>query len=153
MIEISHEKTRTNRREKAQHTLINAKNRLTIMSDNEEEPPVCDWCDKDSKRRSLVMGEDRGFGFKWGSGDLVCASCLKEAKPRLFEVKYSKRRMFCTDEYFEKYWKTDDKAEVVKTPADHQKDVSSKTKRTTAKDSTASTGSKRQKATAAADES
>lgn len=95
------------------------------MSDDHEEPPLCDWCDRDAKRRSLVMGYAQGneFGAKWGKGDLICGACLRERKPKLYAVRYSGRQIFCSIAYYEQYWKEEDRAKVLRTPEDHRKQV------------------------------
>lgn len=91
----------------------------------EEDVPCCDWCSKESKRRSLIMGYTEGCdeGFKWGKGDLVCARCLKEKKMDLYCCKYKGKQIFCTQAYWDKYWHKDNDAVIVRTPQDHQSSI------------------------------
>jgi len=94
--------------------------------DEEEARPICDWCDRNIKRPSLVMGYHHGDShhFLWGKGDLICASCLKDVKPKLYVVKYAGRQIFATAAYYKKYWKDDTKVKVVRTPEIQAQDQS-----------------------------
>ena len=86
------------------------------MSDDEET--FCDWCDKPVKRRSLIMGFNPcREEFRFAKGDLICAGCLKGEKPDLYTIRYSGRQMFASVAYYEKHWKDDPKAKVLREPA------------------------------------
>ena len=75
------------------------------MSDSENEDNLCDRCDKETKIRSLLMG---GNGY-WGKGEMLCAKCLNEVKTNCYLVNHSGRRMFCTSQYYTKYWRNEKK--------------------------------------------
>mmetsp|Transcript_19331 Transcript_19331/g.28605 ORF Transcript_19331/g.28605 Transcript_19331/m.28605 type:complete len:131 (+) Transcript_19331:87-479(+) len=87
--------------------------------DDDDEVPCCDWCDKETKIRSLVMGYTDGMegpDSKWGKGDMLCGKCLKELKPKLYRVKYHGRNMYATKYYYEKYWKNESAVKVLQAP-------------------------------------
>jgi hypothetical protein len=95
------------------------------MSDSEsDEKPCCDWCDKQTKMRSIVMRYTGGVGapyFKWDQGDAICRKCSNGLKPELYLFKYCGRRFFATEEYYDKYWKSDPRAKIMDPPPqDHQ---------------------------------
>lgn len=89
--------------------------------------------------------------FKWGEGELICASCLKDEKPKLYLCKYSGRQIFCSSAYYQKYWREDSKAKLIRTPEDHQQQLSHAAKGQKRKSSDKSTttttteGAKKQK--------
>ena len=68
-----------------------------------------------------IFGDETSF--KWGKGELICSSCLKETKPKLYLCKYAGRQIFCSSAYFQKYWKEDAKAKLIRTPEDHQQQL------------------------------
>mmetsp|Transcript_8708 Transcript_8708/g.13012 ORF Transcript_8708/g.13012 Transcript_8708/m.13012 type:complete len:91 (+) Transcript_8708:188-460(+) len=86
--------------------------------DSDTEETYCDHCEKETNRRSLLMGQN---GY-WGKGELICRKCLNREKggTPLYLVSYKGRRIYCTSDYYEKYWSNDASAKVIKTPEDHQ---------------------------------
>jgi hypothetical protein len=87
-----------------------------MMDDDDDDDNFCDWCSKETKRRSLIMGT--GFAPKWGKGEVVCAKCLNTKKSFLYKIKYKGRtgQMFATKTYYNKYWKNGERAKVLQEP-------------------------------------
>ena len=84
------------------------------MMDDDDDDNYCDWCSKETKRRSLIMGS--GFAPKWGKGEMVCRKCLNTKKSFYYKIKYMGRQMFATKTYYNKYWKNDERAKVLQEP-------------------------------------
>ena len=82
--------------------------------DDDDDDNYCDWCSKETKRRSLIMGS--GFAPKWGKGEMVCTKCLNTKKSFYYKIKYMGRQIFATKTYYNKYWKNDERAKVLQEP-------------------------------------
>ena len=52
----------------------------------------------------------------WGKGELVCTRCMKDRKDEFYRCKLKGRNVYCTPEYYRKYWMGDASVQVTDVP-------------------------------------
>ena len=70
-----------------------------------------------------IYTDQNPYEFLWGKGDCICTKCLNPIKKKLYQVKYSGRKVFATRAYWYKYWVNDSQARLIQEPTESDEDL------------------------------